>query len=197
MSIHHIIQDRGYFVSAHEVRELVYYLYCNKQWTPVEIATECEKYEWKFTEGEVLKKKIIPVLITMAVTQPPKKMQEKEISLYDSEVFFLTREFLTPSERKLLYFLLVYSKFDNHPSGWIKYSGSLVDELIQVKDPKHRLRLMNHCCLKDCLELRVMGSKNPVTCYRVMFRQEEGVSVVRLHSMKEAQEFYNKQWGLE
>ena len=108
------------------------------------------------------------------------RCESNDITLYRSEIDYLL---IIKNEevRKILYLLLVISKWSNHPSGWIKYDRKyLFDfwDMGKYKESK-KVELINECC-RSGLELRVIGSKHPVACFRVNFRTFDSEQIVIL-----------------
>ena len=113
---------------------------------------------------KVFNKKIVSseageILCDIKITQPEfnflKKVKEEDV-------------------RKLLYFALVYSKAHDHPTHWIKYDRDVWFNAmgLNYKEPKRKEIITK--CFDNGLELRVIGAKQPIVCYKVNFRMDEG-----------------------
>lgn len=72
--------------------------------------------------------------------------------------------------RKQLFCLIVWKKLHNHPSGWIRLDK---EEIFSLLFTPNEIRQMNldpygyTDCFGGYSELRVIGSKNPIVCYRL------------------------------
>lgn len=84
--------------------------------------------------------------------------------LYKKEIEFL-KKINNYTTRKLMYAFIMYSKINPHPSGWIKYDKDIVYNLVDIDQAKNK-EVVSDCC-KNGLDLRVIGSKNPITCFCV------------------------------
>ena len=111
------------------------------------------------------------VRVVVAKIEPTtKKGKNEEITFYKSEIEYL-RNVGDEVERKILYLLLAISKYDNHPSGWIKYKRELLFKFWGFYfTNSQKTEIMNRCCGSGAIDLRVVGSKNPIVCFKVNFQ---------------------------
>lgn len=111
------------------------------------------------------------VRVVVAKIEPTtKKGKNEEITFYKSEVEYL-KNIDDDVERKILYLLLAISKYDNHPSGWIKYKRELLFKFWGFYfTNSQKTEIMNRCCESGAIDLRVVGSKNPIVCFKVNFQ---------------------------
>ena len=94
--------------------------------------------------------------------------------------------------KKLLFVLLVSSKRSNHPSGWDEYKRKSYLKLLQLtKKPKTYEQWIQQACSNKMVELRVVGSKNPITCFKLAFRNDGGEIITTLSSWDEINTVYD------
>ena len=119
------------------------------------------------------------VRVVVAKIEPTtKKGKNEEITFYKSEIEYL-RNVGDEVERKILYLLLAISKYDNHPSGWIKYKRELLFKFWGFYfTNSQKTEIMNRCCESGAIDLRVVGSKNPIVCFKVNFRSYDFANAV-------------------
>lgn len=72
------------------------------------------------------------------------------------------------SVRKLLSVLLYVAKTNWHHTGWIKYDEVAVMELCKMKNHSRFLEEVQKAT-KQGLSFRVVGSKNPILCFKLDF----------------------------
>ena len=102
----------------------------------------------------------------------------KDIVLYNDEIEYLKT--CTNNEvRKLLYSFLIYSKLYPHESNWIKYDKDAIFELSGLECSDNKRVLLFSDCLKYKIDLTVIGSKNPIICFKFMFPQDDNRVVFR------------------
>lgn len=132
------------------------------------------------------------VRVVVAKTEPTtKKGKNEEITFYKSEVEYL-KNIDDDVERKILYLLLAISKYDNHPSGWIKYKRELLFKFWGFYfTNSQKTEIMNRCCESGAIDLRVVGSKNPIVCFKVNFQAfdfGEEMATIRFEDIFESYE---------
>lgn len=98
------------------------------------------------------------------------------VKLYEAEVKHL-RGISDIVVRKLLYLCLIVLKWNNHPSGWTRYDRDFLFSFWGIDYSEKEKRKLIAACQKEGLELRVVGSKNPVVCFNVNFRAAMGQPV--------------------
>lgn len=130
------------------------------------------------------------VRVVVAKIEPTtKKGKNEEITFYKSEIEYL-KNIGDDVERKILYLLLAISKYDNHPSGWIKYKRELLFKFWGFYfTNSQKTEIMNRCCESGAIDLRVVGSKNPIVCFKVNFQTfdfGEEVTTIRFEDIFES-----------
>ena len=101
---------------------------------------------------------------------------EAQLTIKDIE---LLREKLASEDSKdaarLLVSFLVYARANPHPSNWIKYDSKVIMFLssLQKKRVADQTSLTNklHCFYG--LNLRVVGSKNPIPCFNIAWHDSQ------------------------
>ena len=118
------------------------------------------------------------VRILVAINPPSKKERQEEFEIYKSEARYL-QSVKNEADRKILFLLLAISKYDNHPTGWIKYNRDLLFNFwgLKLTNPQ-RSEVIKRCCENGAIDLRVIGSKNPIVCFKVNFRSYDFANVV-------------------
>ena len=81
----------------------------------------------------------------------------------------------SPDIRRLLVAYCVYARSNPHPSFWIKDDKKVIEFLASVQKFKvpERISLTNrlHTCYN--LDMRVVGSNNPIPCFRISWQAEQ------------------------
>lgn len=133
-----------------------------------QILETLENYKIKFEIKGVKIEEIVRLLV--AINPPSKKEKQEEFEIYESEVRYL-QSVKNEADRKILFLLLAISKYDNHPTGWIKYNRDLLFNFwgMKLTNPQ-RSEVIKRCCESGAIDLRVIGSKNPIVCFKVNFR---------------------------
>ena len=118
------------------------------------------------------------VRLLVAINPPSKKEKQEEFEIYESEVRYL-QSVKNEADRKILFLLLAISKYDNHPTGWIKYNRDLLFNFwgLKLTNPK-KSEVIKRCCESGAIDLRVIGSKNPIVCFKVNFRSYDFANAV-------------------
>lgn len=161
--------------SLDELKQLTVY-FTQKGVDVSQILETLEKYEIKFEIKGVKIEEIVRLLA--AINPPSKKEKQEEFEIYESEVRYL-QSVKNEADRKILFLLLVISKYDNHPTGWIKYNRDLLFNFWGLKlTNSQRSEVIKRCCESGAIDLRVIGSKNPIVCFKVNFRSYDFVNAV-------------------
>lgn len=150
-----------------ELKQLTIYL-IQQGLNTSQILEILEKCEMKFELKGVKIENIVQVLVKMY--PPQKKEKQENFEIYNSEVEYL-KNVGDATERKILFLLLTISKHDNHPTGWIKYNRNLLFKFwgLKLTSPQ-KSAIINRCCKNGAIDLRVIGSKNPIVCFKVNFQ---------------------------
>lgn len=176
--------------SLDELKQLTVY-FTQKGVDVSQILETLEKYEIKFEIKGVKIEEIVRLLA--AINPPSKKEKQEEFEIYELEVRYLQRV-ENEDDRKILFLLLAISKYDNHPTGWTKYNRDLLFNFWEMKltNPQ-RSEVIKRCCEIGAIDLRVIGSKNPIVCFRVNFRSYDFANAVAKLSFNDVSliEFYD------
>lgn len=161
--------------SLDELKQLTVY-FTQKGVDVSQILETIEKYEIKFEIKGVKIEEIVRLLV--AINPPSKKEKQEEFEIYESEVRYL-QSVKNEADRKILFLLFAISKYDNHPTGWIKYNRDLLFNFwgMKLTKPK-KSEVIKRCCEIGAIDLRVIGSKNPIVCFKVNFRSYDFANVV-------------------
>lgn len=176
--------------SLDELKQLTVY-FTQQGLETEQILETLEKYEIKFEIKGVKIEEIVRLLV--AINPPSKKEKQEEFEIYESEVRYL-QGVENEVDRKILFLLLAISKYDNHPTGWIKYNRDLLFNFwgLKLTNPQ-RSEVIKRCCENGAIDLRVIGSKNPIVCFKVNFRSYDFANVVAELSFNDVSliEFYD------
>lgn len=174
MTINRLLETKE-ITSLDELKQLTVY-FTQKGVDVAQIIETLERYEIKFEIKGVKIEEIVRLLV--AINPPSKKEKQEEFEIYESEVRYL-QNVANEADRKILFLLLAISKYDNHPTGWIKYNRDLLFNFWGLKftNPQ-RSEVIKRCCENGAIDLRVIGSKNPIVCFKVNFRSYDFTNVV-------------------
>lgn len=118
----------------------------------------------------------------------------EDVNIYEEEYLFL-KEISDLTERKILYTFLVLSKYNDHPSGWIRYEKDFIFDLWGLKvNGAKKVELLNTCC-KDGLDLSVIGGKNPIACFKVRFRTIQDKPFIKINKFCDLKKIYFELFG--
>ena len=161
--------------SLDELKQLTVY-FTQQGLETEQILETLEKYEIKFEIKGVKIEEIVRLLV--AINPPSKKEKQEKFEIYESEVRYL-QGVENEADRKILFLLLAISKYDNHPTGWIKYNRDLLFNFwgLKLTNPQ-RSEVIKRCCENKAIDLRVIGSKNPIVCFKVNFRSYDFANAV-------------------
>lgn len=162
-------------ISLDELKQLTVY-FTQKGVDVSQILETLEKYEIEFEIKGVKIEEIVRILV--AINPPSKKERQEEFEIYESEARYL-QSVKNEVDRKILFLLLAISKYDNHPTGWIKYNRDLLFNFwgLKLTNPQ-KSEVIKRCCDNSAIDLRVIGSKNPIVCFKVNFRSYDFANVV-------------------
>ena len=92
----------------------------------------------------------------------------ENVVIYDDERDYLSM-IENEDERRLLFYFLVIAKWNNHPTWWVRYDRDAAFDFWNMKyNTKEREEIIKNCC-NEGLELRVVGSKNPMICFNLFY----------------------------
>ena len=113
------------------------------------------------------------------------------VYLYQEEIDEL-RKVDSEEARKFLYLALIVHKWNNHPSGWVKYERDDFFKFWGLKDlKKAEKEQLAQIATAHGLELRVIGQKNPTVCYNVSFRKDCGEIVAMYDNDAQIKEWWD------
>lgn len=95
----------------------------------------------------------------------------EDLVIYDDEYDYI----MSGKEHgisKILFAFLINSKIHPHESGWVKYEK---EEILKLVDEKlcNKTRILLEKCLNGFLDISVIGSKNPIICYKIAIAKNE------------------------
>lgn len=97
--------------------------------------------------------------------------------------------------RRVLYFLLIVSKWNNHPSGYIRFrKEDILDFWRGDIKPQQLKQIMRSSEFNKYIKLLVIGAKRPVICFSIAIRSDEQ-GIFRFRNGEEVKTFYNNVWG--
>lgn len=105
--------------------------------------------------------------------------------VYEDEWDFLLN--VVNEEVRALFGVLIYvAKTNWHDSGWIKYDEPQIMQMLGIRNHGKFLELV-HQAVKLKLEFRVVGSKNPILCFKlpVFVREDEDELFALDYSLKD------------
>lgn len=174
MTINRLLETKE-ITSLDELKQLTVY-FTQKGVDVSQILETLEKYEIEFEIKGVKIEEIVRILV--AINPPSKKERQEEFEIYESEARYL-QSVQNEADRKILFLLLAISKYDNHPTGWIKYNRDLLFNFwgLKLTNPQ-KSEVIKRCCDNGAMDLRVIGSKNPIVCFKVNFRSYDFANVV-------------------
>ena len=98
------------------------------------------------------------------------KMQTFSISIWEYEKL----ENIEDAEiRKLCAVLLYFVRISWHPTGWIRYDENKVMSFCGIKNHNFFLDVVQGACTAGLLSFRVVGSKNPIICFKLEIVEED------------------------
>ena len=161
--------------SLDELKQLTVY-FTQQGLETEQILETLEKYEIKFEIKGVKIEEVVRLLVTM--NPPSKKEKREEFEIYGSEIEYL-KNVPDADDRKVLFLLLAISKYNNHPTGWIKYNRDLLFKFwgLKLTNPQ-KSAVISRCCKNGAIDLRVIGSKNPIVCFKVNFQSYDFANAV-------------------
>lgn len=117
----------------------------------------------------------------------------ENICIYNNEIDFL-KQIEDDNVRKLMYCFLIYSKINNHSSGWIRYNKDAIFKMCGFSYDFGN-KCVSACC-KNGLELRVIGAKHSLVCYHLGFRKIDGDIYLKINKYDDVMKAYDGiEWG--
>lgn len=115
-----------------------------------------------------------------------------DIKVYKTELEKLI-EIKNKDTRKMMYCFLIYSKINDHTSGWIRYNKDFIFDLCGVSE-KQGNACIPSCC-KNGLELRVIGTKHSLICFHLDFKRIDGEVAFIIENYNDIMKKYNENVG--
>ena len=75
--------------------------------------------------------------------------------------------------RKLCAVLLYFVRTSWHPTGWIRYDENKIMSFCGIKNHNFFLDVVQGACTAGLLSFRVVGSKNPIICFKLEIVEED------------------------
>ena len=144
-----------------------------------EFLLECER-------GFELNNQCFEQIVDCLLKAPVKtKNTSATFVVYEDEWDFLLN--VVNEEVRALFGVLIYvAKTNWHDSGWIKYDEPQIMQMLGIRNHGKFLELV-HQAVKRKLEFRVVGSKNPILCFKlpVFVREDEDELFALDYSLKD------------
>ena len=109
-------------------------------------------------------------LISRTEISEEDKLETFSISIWEYEKL----ENIEDAEiRKLCAVLLYFVRTNWHPTGWIRYDENKVMSFCGIKNHNFFLDVVQGACTAGLLSFRVVGSKNPIVCFKLEIVEED------------------------
>lgn len=109
-------------------------------------------------------------LISRTEISEEDKLETFSISIWEYEKL----ENIEDAEiRKLCAVLLYFVRTSWHPTGWIRYDENKVMSFCGIKNHNFFLDVVQGACTAGLLSFRVVGSKNPIVCFKLEIVEED------------------------
>ena len=109
-------------------------------------------------------------LISRTEISEENKLETFSISIWEYEKL----ENIEDAEiRKLCAVLLYFVRTSWHPTGWIRYDENKVMSFCGIKNHNFFLDVVQGACTAGLLSFRVVGSKNPIVCFKLEIVEED------------------------
>ena len=109
-------------------------------------------------------------LISRTEISEEDKLETFSISIWEYEKL----ENIEDAEiRKLCAVLLYFVRTSWHPTGWIRYDENKVMSFCGIKNHNFFLDVVQGACTAGLLSFRVVGSKNPIICFKLEIVEED------------------------
>lgn len=136
-----------------------------------ETLIEAEK---EFELDDKLFERAVDLLLNSALLER-QPVGEMMIDISQQEYDFISQ--ISDRDVRILFVVLVYCARRNwHPTGWIKYDEQMVMELGGFKNHTRFLEITQRAS-KQGLDFRVVGSKNPILCFKLNWFDEDSYNV--------------------
>ena len=109
-------------------------------------------------------------LISRTEISEEDKLETFSISIWEYEKL----ENIEDAEiRKLCAVLMYFVRTNWHSTGWIRYDEAKVMSLCEIKNYGSFIDVVQRACAAGLLSFRVVGSKNPIICFKLDFVEED------------------------
>lgn len=109
-------------------------------------------------------------LISRTEISEEDKLETFSISIWEYEKL----ENIDDAEiRKLCAVLLYFVRTSWHPTGWIRYDENKIMSFCGIKNHNFFLDVVQGACTAGLLSFRVVGSKNPIICFKLEIVEED------------------------
>lgn len=136
-----------------------------------ETLIEAEK---EFELDDKLFERAVDLLLNSALLES-QPVDEMMIDISQQEYDFISQ--IGDRDVRILFAVLVYCARRNwHPTGWIKYDEQKVMELGGFKNRTRFLEVTQKAS-RQGLDFRVVGSKNPILCFKLNWFDEDSYDV--------------------
>ena len=109
-------------------------------------------------------------LISRTEISEEDKLETFSISIWEYEKL----ENINNAEiRKLCAVLLYFVRTSWHPTGWIRYDENKIMSFCGIKNHNFFLDVVQGACTAGLLSFRVVGSKNPIICFKLEIVEED------------------------
>ena len=175
------------FTNPKDVAPFVYKLF--KQKVPrKKVEKILKNSEYAFDTYALDMDLIIKKILTDVYGGEAYKGEEKEISFSPQELAYikdycdtkLTPEIIEKAKgkdkvRNLLCAYLAISRYDDYESGWINYHTKKIFSLGGFSKIPEKIKneIVNTLVANGVVQLKVIGKKNPILCYKLDWRDEE------------------------
>lgn len=153
-----------------------------------ELVEECKNTMFLFIPSVEFREKLMHKIIK----------QYLEKCFADKQEFFITKEEIErcnqitdPLLKRIFYCLMVQQKLHPHQNGWVRLDWpDMLGAAFTEKEIKNMRTEVLAGLRPQGLEMRVVGSKNPVLCFQLPFI--EGKTIERCLTFGEAKSFYEE-----
>ena len=148
------------------------------------VLTDCK---FLFDTSHIDTNDVIDLIIEDVYSGLAFKGEAKELNISYKELDFILQHQnqhsdLVPKHpnyfRDLLFALLVYSRFDDYETGWINYNRKRIFDLAGLSrlSEAKKNSLDNFLSTEEIVKLRVVGTKKPILCYKLPWRDVDDIS---------------------
>ena len=183
-----IIQSKK-ISSIKDIQVLVFYM-IKKGFSVDDIKDKIStEYQVNYKIKDFSIESVIDILVQRGIPENLLKGESDSVEIYESEISHL-KSVENADVRKILYLLLIIAKWSNHSSGWIRYDKKYLFNFwgFKYKDTE-KTKVINECC-KNGLDLRVVGSKNPIICFKLDFRDIDSKPIIVINETKDIKKTY-------